>query len=82
MLLCSRPSEDRTIPLSVIAERTKLSIEDVEHLLMKSLSVSSFWDGGVYCLHLLFYFLILCLIDGRQKTQVKSKNSNSHFQKI
>lgn len=37
---CSRPSEDRTIPLKVIAERTKLSIEDVEHLLMKSLSVS------------------------------------------
>lgn len=36
----SRPAEDRTIPLSVIAERTKLSIEDVEHLLMKSLSVS------------------------------------------
>lgn len=35
----SRPSEDRTIPLSVIAERTKLSISDVEHLLMKSLSV-------------------------------------------
>ena len=38
---CSRASEDRTIPLSVIADRTKLSIEDVEHLLMKSLSVSS-----------------------------------------
>lgn len=38
--LCSRPSEDRTIPLSIIAERTKLSVEDVEHLLMKSLSVS------------------------------------------
>ncbi|KAH0879434.1 hypothetical protein HID58_066828, partial [Brassica napus] len=29
----------RTIPLTVIAERTKLSIEDVEHVLMKSLSV-------------------------------------------
>lgn len=40
VVICSRPSEDRTIPLSVIAERTKLSIEDVEHLLMKSLSVS------------------------------------------
>lgn len=37
----SRSSDDRTIPLSIIAERTKLSIEDVEHLLMKSLSVSS-----------------------------------------
>lgn len=37
----SRPSEDRTIPLTVIADRTKLSIEDVEYLLMKSLSVSS-----------------------------------------
>ncbi|XP_008805479.1 26S proteasome non-ATPase regulatory subunit 13 homolog B-like [Phoenix dactylifera] len=35
----SRPSEDRTIPLSIIAERTRLSIEDVEYLLMKSLSV-------------------------------------------
>lgn len=38
---CSRPAYDRTIPLSVIAERTKLSVEDVEYLLMKSLSVSS-----------------------------------------
>ncbi|KAM7258691.1 hypothetical protein ACFE04_014432 [Oxalis oulophora] len=38
-IIFSRSSEDRTIPLSVIAERTKLSIEDVEHLLMKSLSV-------------------------------------------
>lgn len=38
-IIFSRPSEDRTIPLTVIAERTKLSIEDVEYLLMKSLSV-------------------------------------------
>ncbi|XP_039135158.1 26S proteasome non-ATPase regulatory subunit 13 homolog B-like [Dioscorea cayenensis subsp. rotundata] len=38
-IIFSRPSEDRTIPLSVIAERTKLLIEDVEYLLMKSLSV-------------------------------------------
>lgn len=38
-IIFSRPSEDRTIPLNIIAERTKLSIEDVEHLLMKSLSV-------------------------------------------
>ncbi|KAG5249067.1 26S proteasome non-ATPase regulatory [Salix suchowensis] len=38
-IIFSRPSENRTIPLNVIAERTKLSIEDVEHLLMKSLSV-------------------------------------------
>ncbi|URE20092.1 26S proteasome non-atpase regulatory [Musa troglodytarum] len=38
-IISSRPSEDRTIPLSVISERTKLSIEDVEYLLMKSLSV-------------------------------------------
>lgn len=38
----SRPSEDRTIPLSIIAERTKLTVEDVEYLLMKSLSVSLF----------------------------------------
>ncbi|OEL16228.1 26S proteasome non-ATPase regulatory subunit 13-like protein B [Dichanthelium oligosanthes] len=38
-IIFSRPSEDRTIPLSVIAEQTKLSISDVECLLMKSLSV-------------------------------------------
>ncbi|KAG0497882.1 hypothetical protein HPP92_002238 [Vanilla planifolia] len=38
-IIFSRPSEDRTIPLGAIAERTKLSIEDVEYLLMKSLSV-------------------------------------------
>ncbi|XP_030511467.2 26S proteasome non-ATPase regulatory subunit 13 homolog B-like [Rhodamnia argentea] len=38
-IIFSRPSEDRTIPLSVIAERTKLCVADVEHLLMKSLSV-------------------------------------------
>ncbi|CDP11711.1 unnamed protein product [Coffea canephora] len=38
-IIFSRPSEDRTIPLSLIAERTKLSVEDVEFLLMKSLSV-------------------------------------------
>ncbi|GAB2296060.1 26S proteasome non-ATPase regulatory subunit 13 A [Dionaea muscipula] len=39
-IIFSWPSEDRTIPLGVIAGRTKLSVEDVEHLLMKSLS---FW---------------------------------------
>ncbi|KAL9242641.1 hypothetical protein vseg_016624 [Gypsophila vaccaria] len=38
-IIFNRPAEDRTIPLSVIAERTKLSVEDVEYLLMKSLSV-------------------------------------------
>ncbi|CAI0418721.1 unnamed protein product [Linum tenue] len=38
-IIFSRPSEDRTIPMKVIAERTNLSIEEVEHLLMKSLSV-------------------------------------------
>ncbi|XP_020247786.1 26S proteasome non-ATPase regulatory subunit 13 homolog B-like [Asparagus officinalis] len=38
-IIFSRPSDDRTIPLSFIAEQTKLSIEDVEYLLMKSLSV-------------------------------------------
>ncbi|CAM8883218.1 unnamed protein product [Rhodiola kirilowii] len=38
-IIFSRPSEERTIPLAVIAERTKLSMEDVEYLLMKSLSV-------------------------------------------
>eukprot|EP00249_Psilotum_nudum_P018257 c26716_g1_i1 orf=575-1735(-) len=38
-IIFSRPSEERTIPLSVIAEQTRLSIEDVESLLMKSLSV-------------------------------------------
>ncbi|XP_030535486.1 26S proteasome non-ATPase regulatory subunit 13 homolog B-like [Rhodamnia argentea] len=38
-IIFSRPSEDRTIPLCVIAEHTRLSTQDVEHLLMKSLSV-------------------------------------------
>ncbi|XP_071693310.1 26S proteasome non-ATPase regulatory subunit 13 homolog A-like [Rutidosis leptorrhynchoides] len=38
-IIFSRPSEDRTIPLSTIAEQTKLTVKDVEHLLMKSLSV-------------------------------------------
>ncbi|KAL3676938.1 hypothetical protein R1sor_026886 [Riccia sorocarpa] len=38
-LIFSRPSEDRTIPLNVIAEKTKLSSDAVEHLLIKSLSV-------------------------------------------
>ncbi|KAF3447707.1 hypothetical protein FNV43_RR08410 [Rhamnella rubrinervis] len=38
-ILCLMEIIFRTIPLSIIAERTKLSIEDVEHLLMKSLSV-------------------------------------------
>ncbi|PSR89269.1 26S proteasome non-ATPase regulatory subunit 13 A like, partial [Actinidia chinensis var. chinensis] len=38
-IIFSRPSEDRTIPLRIIAERTKLAVEDVEYLLMKSLSV-------------------------------------------
>lgn len=44
MFSYSRPSEDRTIPINVIAERTKLSVEDVEYLLMKSLSVSICFD--------------------------------------
>jgi len=38
-IIFSRPSEERTIPLNIIAERTKLTVEDVEYLLMKSLSV-------------------------------------------
>jgi len=38
-IIFSRPSEDRTIPLHIIAECTKLNVEDVEYLLMKSLSV-------------------------------------------
>ncbi|XP_076911743.1 26S proteasome non-ATPase regulatory subunit 13 homolog B-like, partial [Bidens hawaiensis] len=38
-IIFSRPSDDRTIPLTIIAERTKLTVEDVEYLLMKSLSV-------------------------------------------
>ncbi|KAM3402993.1 hypothetical protein ACQJBY_006650 [Aegilops geniculata] len=37
-IIFSRPSEDRTIPLSVIAKQTKLSTSEVECLLMKSLS--------------------------------------------
>ncbi|KAL7150510.1 hypothetical protein ABFS83_05G117200 [Erythranthe nasuta] len=38
-IIFSRPSDERTIPLSIISERTKLTVEDVEYLLMKSLSV-------------------------------------------
>ncbi|KAG0567757.1 hypothetical protein KC19_7G158100 [Ceratodon purpureus] len=38
-LIFSRPSEERTISLSLIAEKTKLSMDEVEHLLIKSLSV-------------------------------------------
>ncbi|KAG0560472.1 hypothetical protein M758_10G177700 [Ceratodon purpureus] len=38
-LIFSRPSEERTIQLSLIAEKTKLSMDEVEHLLIKSLSV-------------------------------------------
>ncbi|CAH9080749.1 unnamed protein product [Cuscuta europaea] len=34
-----RPSEDRIIPFSIIAERTHLPVEDVEHLVMKGLAV-------------------------------------------
>ncbi|XP_073301763.1 26S proteasome non-ATPase regulatory subunit 13 homolog B-like [Primulina huaijiensis] len=38
-IIFSRSSDDRTIPLRVIADRTRLTVEDVEYLLMKSLSV-------------------------------------------
>ncbi|XP_073055533.1 26S proteasome non-ATPase regulatory subunit 13 homolog B-like [Primulina eburnea] len=38
-IIFSRSSDDRTIPLSVVADRTRLTVEDVEYLLMKSLSV-------------------------------------------
>ncbi|KAL6314931.1 hypothetical protein AAG906_029150 [Vitis piasezkii] len=41
----NRPSEDGTIPLNIIAEGTKLSVEDVEYLLMESLSVISFLNN-------------------------------------
>ncbi|KAI3823785.1 hypothetical protein L1987_05226 [Smallanthus sonchifolius] len=34
----SIPSKDRTIPLTIIAEHMELTVKDVEHLLMKSLS--------------------------------------------
>ncbi|KAH1039829.1 hypothetical protein J1N35_041572, partial [Gossypium stocksii] len=38
-IIFNYPFDDRTILLKLIAERTKLSIEDVEYLLMKSLSL-------------------------------------------
>lgn len=38
-LISSLPAEDRRIPLSLIAEKTKLSIDGVEFLLMKALSL-------------------------------------------
>jgi 26S proteasome regulatory subunit N9 len=47
-LIFSRPSEERTIPLSLIAEKTKLSLDDVEHLLIKSLSVCEVLDMCVF----------------------------------
>ncbi|CAD6259792.1 unnamed protein product [Miscanthus lutarioriparius] len=37
-IIFSRSSENRTIPMRDIAEQTKLSVEDVEYLLMKCLS--------------------------------------------
>ena len=59
---CSRPSEDRTIPLNIIAERTKLSVEDVEYLLMKSLSVSPWFLKFVLVKCLKFVLSIYYLI--------------------
>ncbi|KAA8519137.1 hypothetical protein F0562_013390 [Nyssa sinensis] len=41
-IIFSRPSEDRTIPLNIIAKRRKLTIDDVEYLLTKSLSKNLF----------------------------------------
>lgn len=52
VLPASRSSDDRTIPLSVIADRTRLTIEDVEYLLMKSLSVSM-QKFDIFFIHLL-----------------------------
>lgn len=43
---CRRQSNDRTIPLKIIAEHTQLTVENVEYLLMKCLSVRAsivFW---------------------------------------
>jgi hypothetical protein len=62
--MCSRAAEDRTIPLSVIADRTKLSVEDVEYLLMKSLSVSFLIivESCVNILDRLFSFTLLCVL--------------------
>lgn len=36
---CSLPADQRKIPLEYIAERTKLSLDGVEFLLMKTLSL-------------------------------------------
>lgn len=36
---CRLPAESRTIPLETIAQRTKLSVDGVEFLLMKTLSL-------------------------------------------
>ena len=49
---CSRPAEERIISLSEIAEKTKLPLDGVEHLLMKTLSVrkshlgAAVWHGA------------------------------------
>lgn len=39
LALSSLPAEQRQIPLSTIAERTKLTVDGVEFLLMKTLSL-------------------------------------------
>lgn len=67
---CSRPSEDRTIPLSVIAKKTKLSTSEVECLLMKSLSVTPFptffcHKISVSCSQKLVYFVVCLLFYAR-----------------
>lgn len=70
--ICSRSSENRTIPLSAIAERTRLPVEDVEYLLMKSLSVSpaiqkpclSLFVFVAFHQHIAVFFLQARLIEG------------------
>ncbi|KAF8379013.1 hypothetical protein HHK36_028440 [Tetracentron sinense] len=54
-IIFSRPSEERTIPLTIIAERTKLSIEDVEYLLMKSLSSHRHGNFAWYNMRIFWY---------------------------
>ncbi len=39
MLLCSLPAQERTISLETIGQKTKLEVDGVEFLLMKTLSL-------------------------------------------
>ena len=65
---CSLPAEQRTIPLATIGQRTRLGIDGVEFLLMKTLSLKLIEgvidqvDGHV---QVMLAFDLLCCLGGR-----------------